>query len=116
MRAAARISLMRHIVDGGLKVPDTPELAYLLGGTERDANVLIEGRDRRGECDVIFPEMFHDLDGGAAGIDHHEICVRINPGHHPRVRLIEKLLPVVRVSFHALDDMFGIPERADRGL
>src|SRR5438067_4042186 len=100
-KAAARRSLMRHIVDGGLEVPYSPELAHVLGGTERDANVLIKGRDRRWKCDVIFAEMFDDLDGGPAGIDHHEICVRIDPAHHPRVRLIEELLPIVRVSFHA---------------
>src|SRR5437870_12898749 len=108
MRAAARISLMRHIVNAGLEVPDTPELAHLLGGTERDANVLIEGRDRRGEGDVIFSETFDALDGAAAGIDHHEIRVRIKPPHHPRFSLIEKLLPVVRGPSHALDDPFGI--------
>src|SRR5207244_6925403 len=105
-------SLMRHLVTGP-EVPDTPELEHIRGRAHRDADMLIEHRDWRRQRDVIFPEVLDDLDGRASRSEHHEIRMRVDRPHHPCVRLIEKLLPLVSVPSFARQHMFGVVERRD---
>src|SRR5438045_6494809 len=102
----------RHLVPR-YQVPDAPELTHVRRRTQRNANVAVESRTGRPDENVVLPEVLTDFDGGTTGIQHHEIGLRINRPQHPRVRLVEELLPVVDIPSRAHLHVIDVIERRD---
>ena len=57
---------------------------------------------------IVRPKVLDDVVGGTIGVEHDEVRLRIDRGHHPRVGLVEELLPRVGVPSRAQRHVIGI--------
>ena len=70
--------------------------------------------DRPGDEHIVRPEVLDDVVGGAIGVEHDEVRLRIDRGHHPRVGLVEELLPRVGIPSRAQRHVIGVLDCCER--
>ena len=62
----------------------------------------------------MLVEMISNLTGRPRGLEHDEAGLRVDGSHHPRVGLIQKLLPIIHITAHSGMDVGDIVKSCNR--
>ena len=85
--------MMRH-----QSIPRAPKSAHVLEWSKRNANVFFERGIIRPDEHTFPAQHFRRFLAGRKGSQQNEVRFGIEAAQHPRIRLIEEFLPVVRIE------------------
>ena len=77
---------------GRQQIPDSPKLTHFLWPANRNTNVLRHLGNEWTQRNIVFLKVVDDLFRRQSGIQHHKICMRIDPAEHAGIGLIEQFL------------------------
>lgn len=80
------------------RAPNPPELRHFLASPDRNADVLWH-LGHRSQQNVMLLKVFDYFWRGQTTFQHDKVGLGIDPANHPKVRLIEESLPIIRGSF-----------------